>query len=74
MPESLWNRLICCVTGHDYSVRSDTARMYLRCDSCGRTSDGWALSSDTRVHPRQSEHVRQTGRRPRVVARHAPAR
>jgi hypothetical protein len=44
MSSSLWHRLGCCVTGHDYSVRSDSMRIYLRCDSCGRTSEGWTLT------------------------------
>jgi hypothetical protein len=46
MSGSLWYRLGCCVTGHDYSVRSDRERIYLRCDACGHTSDGWSLSND----------------------------
>jgi len=46
MSESLWHRLGCYITGHDYSVRSERARIYLRCDVCGHRSDGWALHAD----------------------------
>ena len=46
MAETLWQRLGCCLTGHDYSVRSDRTRMFLRCNTCGHTSRGAALSDD----------------------------
>ena len=47
MPQSLWQRLGCCLTGHDYSVRSDQTRMFVRCNTCGHTSRGTALSDDS---------------------------
>ena len=40
MAASLWRRLGCCLTGHDYSIASDDARMFVRCNSCGHTSRG----------------------------------
>jgi len=48
MPEgfsavSLWRRLGCCLTGHDYSIASDHARMFVRCSSCGHASHGLAI-------------------------------
>jgi hypothetical protein len=46
MAQTLWQRLGCCLTGHDYSVRSDQTRMFLRCNTCGHTSRGAALSDD----------------------------
>jgi hypothetical protein len=74
MPEMLWNRLACCLTGHDYSVRSDRTRIYLRCDCCGHTSEGWALSNDPRLKRAHAERVRATDRRTPIDARQATAR
>jgi hypothetical protein len=42
----LWQRLCCCLTGHDYAIISDRARMFLRCRTCGRTSHGLDLSEN----------------------------
>ncbi len=53
MASSLWQRLGCCLTGHDYSVTSDGTRMFLRCKVCGRTSRGLEMAQDpmrTRSH------------------------
>jgi hypothetical protein len=66
MSESLWHRLGCYVTGHDYSVRSDQARIYLRCDSCGHRSDGWSLSTDPHL-TRTVAHRPVDGERTRTV-------
>jgi hypothetical protein len=46
MAPSLWQRLGCCLTGHDYSVKSDETRMFLRCNACGRTSRGLVKAED----------------------------
>ena len=43
MAARIWQRLCCCVTGHDYAVASAQARMFLRCRSCGHTSRGMDL-------------------------------
>ena len=43
MAARIWQRLCCCVTGHDYAVASAQSRMFLRCRSCGRTSKGMDL-------------------------------
>ena len=43
MTASLWQRLGCCLTGHDYSIRSDATRVFVRCNSCGHTSRGFVL-------------------------------
>lgn len=52
MAGSLWNRLGCCLTGHDYSVvRHDTGRIYLKCDACGHRSGGWSLTAERRQPP-----------------------
>ena len=57
MSQFLWQRLTCYLTGHDYSVRSDRQRMYLRCDTCGHTSEGWALTRDQRLGVAPPPHV-----------------
>jgi hypothetical protein len=50
---SLWQRLGCCLTGHDYSVSSDRTRMFVRCNSCGHTSRGLEIHKDMfRAAPR----------------------
>jgi hypothetical protein len=51
MPEglsavSLWRRLGCCLTGHDYSITSDHARMFVRCNSCGHASHGLEIDKN----------------------------
>jgi hypothetical protein len=46
MASSLLQRLGCCLTGHDYSVKSDGTRMFLRCKVCGRTSRGLEMAED----------------------------
>jgi hypothetical protein len=46
MASRLWQRVRCCLTGHDYEITSDRARMFLRCRTCGRTSHGLELSED----------------------------
>jgi hypothetical protein len=46
MTASLWQRLGCCLTGHDYSVRSDSTRMFVRCKTCGHTSRGFVMPED----------------------------
>lgn len=58
MAARIWQRLCCCVTGHDYAVASAQARMFLRCRNCGRTSKGmdlversFARSTDARGTP-----------------------
>jgi hypothetical protein len=50
MAASLWHRLGCCLTGHDYSVASDETRMFVRCKSCGHTSRGLPLHRDPLRH------------------------
>jgi hypothetical protein len=44
MASWLWQRVCCCLTGHDYMITSDRARMFLRCRTCGRTSHVLELS------------------------------
>jgi hypothetical protein len=74
MSESLWHRLGCYVTGHDYSVRSDRTRIYLRCDSCGHTSEGWALSNDPQLKRTMASRLASTDRHPTVSSGRAAAR
>jgi hypothetical protein len=53
MASSLWYRLGCCLTGHDYVIASDRERMFLRCNSCGHTSRGLEIDRDLfRKEPR----------------------
>jgi hypothetical protein len=46
MAASLWRRLCCCLTGHDYSITSDDARMFVRCNNCGCTSHGLEIDKN----------------------------
>ena len=43
---SLWHRLGCCLTGHDYSISSDHTRMFVRCNRCGHTSPGLEIDKN----------------------------
>ena len=56
MSGTLLQRLHCYLTGHDYSMRSDDGRMYLRCDECGHRSNGWSLGErlESRRPPRDN--------------------
>ena len=74
MSASLWHRLGCYVTGHDYSVRSDRTRIYLRCDACGRTSEGWSLSNDPHLKRAIASRLAARDRRAPVASRHLAAR
>jgi hypothetical protein len=50
---SLWHRVGCCLTGHDYSISSDRSRMFVRCKRCGHTSRGLEIDRDLfRAGPR----------------------
>jgi len=44
----MWIWISCYVTGHDYAVACNHGRMFLRCVTCGRRSEGWV------VHAQQS--------------------
>jgi len=74
MAPSLWQRVCCCLTGHDYVIASDRARMFLRCRTCGRTSHGLDLSEDpfrnrTRSAQDALPGARAAARQSRVAAR-----
>jgi hypothetical protein len=63
---ALWHRLVCCLTGHDYSISSDQTRMFVRCNNCGRTSPGLEIHRDMfRAEPRQ-ERARAAASRARA--------
>jgi len=64
MPEGLsavsrWRRLGCWLTGHDYSITSDHARMFVRCNSCGHASRG--LEIDRNLFHREPRDERTGG-------------
>jgi hypothetical protein len=69
----MFNRIGCYLSGHDYGIKSEGGRMYLRCESCGRTSDGWSLDRGPNEHMRATRAVamKPTGAREatRAVAR-----
>jgi hypothetical protein len=73
MAQSLWSRLACCLTGHDYSVRSDRTRMFLRCDACGHTSHGFALADDSRTTRGSRERASGGSGQSRVPPARVPA-
>jgi hypothetical protein len=63
MAASLWYRLGCCLTGHDYVIASDPERMFLRCNSCGHTSRGLEIERDLfRKEPRDVRAVAASNR------------
>jgi hypothetical protein len=40
----MWNWLNCYLSGrHDYGVACSSGSMYLRCNHCGKRSEGWAV-------------------------------
>ena len=62
MTGSLWQRLGCCLTGHNYSIASDDTRMFVRCTECGHTSRGLPLAGDPK--PRRERPERAAGAAP----------
>ncbi len=72
MAASIWQRLCCCVSGHDYAIISAQARMFLRCRNCGRTSRGLDLAEapfDRRADPAAAPGVNVVARHSHPVAR-----
>jgi hypothetical protein len=57
----LWQRMCCCLTGHDYVITSDRTRMFLRCRNCGRTSHGLDLADSPHPEPARAARRTQTG-------------
>jgi hypothetical protein len=43
MVMSLFSRLNCCFSGHDYSIKQSGGRMFLMCTTCGHRSPGLIL-------------------------------
>lgn len=37
-------KLNCYVAGHEYTIRCEADRVFLRCGACGQTSSGWSLT------------------------------
>ncbi|MEI6667704.1 MAG: hypothetical protein WCP29_06075 [Acidobacteriota bacterium] len=54
MARTLFSRLTCYLSGHEYAVRSDGARIYLCCEGCGRRSTGWSLADERLVQPKMT--------------------
>ena len=43
----MWKWITCYLSGkHDYVVSCEPGAIYLKCDHCGRRSNGWALQHD----------------------------
>jgi len=74
MAPSLWQRVCCCLTGHDYVIASDRARMFLRCRTCGRTSHGLELSENPFRNRTRSAHDAVSGARAATRQSHFAAR
>ncbi|HOG28212.1 MAG TPA: hypothetical protein PLN93_03210 [Vicinamibacterales bacterium] len=70
MTASIWRRLGCCLSGHDYSVKSDGTRMFLRCRVCGRTSRGLIMGEDP--CRRRSRHEQSAAQDQRPAERRTP--
>lgn len=43
----MWSWISCYLMGHDYGVCCETGAIYLRCQTCGRRSNGWDLHRET---------------------------
>ena len=51
----MFRKLNCYLAGHDYTMRTEVHRVYLRCDVCGHTSQGWSLTGpDVEPQPKAS--------------------
>jgi hypothetical protein len=44
MVMSLFSRLNCCFSGHDYSIKQSGGRVFLMCTTCGHRSPGFVLT------------------------------
>ncbi|MFO7693394.1 MAG: hypothetical protein R6V57_09950 [Vicinamibacterales bacterium] len=66
MAASLWRRLGCCLTGHDYLIASDDARMFVRCNSCGHTSHGLEIDRNLFRQGPRKERPGEAGNRRRA--------
>jgi hypothetical protein len=60
----MWNWLSCYLTGrHDFAVTCESDSVYLRCNHCGKRSNGWdvrvskpvvvALTADPKRQPQR---------------------
>lgn len=74
MAASLWQRVCCCLTGHDYVIASDRTRIFLRCRTCGRTSHGLELSENPYRNRARSAHDAVSGARAATGQSHVAAR
>lgn len=63
MTALLLQRLSCCLTGHDYSVKADGTRMFLRCKVCGHTSRGLVMAEDPCHRQRRLGRTASSGNR-----------
>lgn len=68
MTTSLWQRLGCCLRGHDYSVKSNGTRMFLQCKDCGHASRGLEISEDP-LHRRARLNCAKAGGNPSAARR-----
>lgn len=59
----MWSWISCYLIGHDYGIHCEAGAIYLRCETCGRRSNGWNLHRD------QADGVHDHGN----GAQHAPA-
>jgi len=43
----MWNWLNCYLSGrHDFGVACSSGSIYLRCNHCGKRSEGWAVHGE----------------------------
>lgn len=42
----MWTWISCYLIGHDYGVCCQAGAMFLRCQTCGRRSNGWDLQRE----------------------------
>jgi hypothetical protein len=46
----MWNWLSCYLTGrHDFAVTCESNSVYLRCNHCGKRSNGWDVRVNKQV-------------------------
>jgi hypothetical protein len=64
----MWNWLSCYLTGrHDFAVTCESDAVYLRCNHCGKRSNGW----DVRVNKQVLVALAAQPKRPQPQRRRA---
>lgn len=64
----MWNWLNCYLSGrHDFGVACSSGSIYLRCNHCGKRSEGWAVHNEQQQQVMATAASRVTGSRPATI-------